>query len=86
MTGAATARPTTPSVNARNSTPNTIASSVNGSATVLWPGRALSCAPCYNGFEFAACGNNVCMQMIDVETVLECARRVLEVPREAAVA
>jgi len=59
---------------------------VNGSATVLWPGRALSCAPCYNGFEFAACGNNVCMQMIDVETVLECARRVLEVPREAAVA
>ena len=33
---------------------------------VLWPGGALPCAPCYNGHEFAHCGNNVCMQMIQL--------------------
>jgi heptosyltransferase II len=37
---------------------------------VLWPGGALPCAPCYNGHEFAQCDNNVCMQMIDVATVV----------------
>ena len=49
---------------------------------VLWPGRSLACAPCYDGREFASCDNNVCMQMIDVksvaERVREVARRVVE--------
>jgi lipopolysaccharide heptosyltransferase II len=36
---------------------------------VLWPGRALACAPCYDGRDFAACDDNRCMQMIDVESV-----------------
>lgn len=37
---------------------------------VLWPGGLLPCAPCYNGHEFAGCSNNVCMQMIDCDTVV----------------
>jgi hypothetical protein len=39
--------------------------------TVLWPGRALPCAPCYDGVEFANCGNNVCMQMIGCREVMD---------------
>jgi heptosyltransferase-2 len=37
---------------------------------VLWPGVALPCAPCYDGREFAACKNNLCMQMIETGDVL----------------
>ena len=37
----------------------------------IWAGKTLPCAPCYDGFEFAACSNNVCMQMIGCEQVLE---------------
>jgi heptosyltransferase-2 len=37
---------------------------------VLWPGVALPCAPCYDGREFAMCGNNRCMQMIETGDVL----------------
>lgn len=39
--------------------------------TALWPGRTLPCAPCYDGYEFAKCGNNVCMQMIGWQTVVD---------------
>lgn len=38
---------------------------------VLWPGGALPCAPCYDGYDFAKCDNNVCTQMIAVESVLD---------------
>jgi len=41
-----------------------------GSA-VLWPGRDLPCAPCYDGRAFAACADNVCMQRITPGAVLE---------------
>jgi heptosyltransferase-2 len=36
----------------------------------LWPGESLPCAPCYDGKEFATCGNNICMQMIEVECIV----------------
>jgi ADP-heptose:LPS heptosyltransferase len=67
-------------------TPPTMFFREEHNVTVMWPGRALSCAPCYNGYEFAECGDNVCMQMIGVESVLQCARRVLDAPREASAA
>jgi heptosyltransferase II len=38
--------------------------------TVLWPGAALPCAPCYDGRDFAMCDNNRCMQMIETADVL----------------
>lgn len=38
--------------------------------TVLWPGAALPCAPCYDGRDFAICDNNRCMQMIETADVL----------------
>jgi heptosyltransferase-2 len=31
---------------------------------VLWPGSDLPCSPCYDGRDFAACADNVCMQRI----------------------
>ena len=37
----------------------------------LWPGSVLPCSPCYDGFEFAKCDNNVCMQMIETKAVVE---------------
>jgi heptosyltransferase-2 len=44
---------------------------------VHWPGRALACAPCYDGREFAACDDNRCMQMIDVDSVLARVRALI---------
>ena len=41
---------------------------------VLWGGERLACRPCYDGREFAACGNNLCMQDIPVADVLLRAR------------
>jgi lipopolysaccharide heptosyltransferase II len=40
-------------------------------AVVLWPGRDLPCAPCYDGREFAACADNLCMQKITPNAALE---------------
>ncbi len=37
---------------------------------VLWPAAALPCAPCYDGRDFAACDDNVCMQAIGVDDAL----------------
>jgi heptosyltransferase-2 len=37
---------------------------------VLWGGRELACRPCYNGRQFAACTNNLCMQGIGVAEVV----------------
>jgi len=47
----------------------------------LWPGGELPCAPCYDGQEFAACDNNVCMQMIDCATVARNVMAAVEAPR-----
>jgi lipopolysaccharide heptosyltransferase II len=43
----------------------------DATASVLWGGDTLACRPCYNGREFAACTNNLCMQMISVDTVTQ---------------
>lgn len=40
-------------------------------AVLLWPGKALPCAPCYDGREFAACADNLCMQRITPEAALD---------------
>jgi len=40
-------------------------------AVVLWPGRDLPCVPCYDGRDFAACADNICMQRITPNAALE---------------
>lgn len=44
----------------------------------LWPGVALPCAPCYDGRNFAACADNVCMQRIAVDDVVARVDALLE--------
>ncbi len=36
---------------------------------VFWGGAGLSCRPCYDGRDFAACENNVCLKELEVEPV-----------------
>jgi heptosyltransferase-2 len=44
---------------------------VEGSdAVALWGGADLACRPCYDGREYARCGDNVCMKGIAVENVV----------------
>ncbi|MEO7085390.1 MAG: glycosyltransferase family 9 protein [Gemmatimonadaceae bacterium] len=45
--------------------------------TVLWGGEALSCRPCYDGREFAKCGDNRCMSSISADVVIRTARTML---------
>jgi heptosyltransferase-2 len=40
-------------------------------AVALWGGSDLACRPCYNGRDYAACTNNVCIQRIQVNDVLQ---------------
>jgi heptosyltransferase-2 len=47
---------------------------------VIWGGSTLACRPCYDGREFAACSNNLCMQDISVAAVLERALAMLAGP------
>lgn len=51
--------------------------------TVLWGGAALACRPCFDGREYAACSNNLCMQDVTVEQVVECALTMLDGRRAA---
>jgi heptosyltransferase-2 len=44
----------------------------------IWGGAHLACRPCYDGREFAACTNNLCVQDVSVEEVLHRARVLLE--------
>lgn len=37
--------------------------------SVIWGGATLPCRPCYDGCEFAACDNNLCMKQISVAEV-----------------
>jgi heptosyltransferase-2 len=46
--------------------------------TVLWGGAHLPCRPCYDGREFAACRDNVCMSSIEPAVVVATARTLLE--------
>jgi heptosyltransferase-2 len=45
--------------------------------TVLWGGAHLPCRPCYDGREFAACRDNICMSSIEPAVVLATARPLL---------
>jgi heptosyltransferase II len=44
---------------------------------VIWGGGNLACRPCYDGREFAACRDNLCMQEIAASTVVERALTML---------
>jgi heptosyltransferase-2 len=46
----------------------------------LWGGVGLACRPCYDGREFNACANNLCIQEIGVSTVVERALALLAPP------
>jgi heptosyltransferase-2 len=45
--------------------------------TVLWGGRHLACRPCYDGRDFAECGDNVCMQSIRVDDAWAAVERLI---------
>ena len=49
--------------------------------TALWGGADLACRPCYDGREYAACANNLCMKDISVERVVERAIAMLSTQR-----
>lgn len=42
----------------------------NAGLTVLWGGEALACRPCYDGKNYAACTDNVCMSSTTPAAVL----------------
>lgn len=44
----------------------------------IWGGARLACRPCYDGREFAACTNNLCMQDITVDAVAQRAGLMLD--------
>jgi heptosyltransferase-2 len=45
--------------------------------SVIWGGARLACRPCYDGREFAACSDNVCMKDIPVAAVADRALEIL---------
>jgi heptosyltransferase II len=47
------------------------------STIALWGGADLACRPCYDGREFAACADNICISRIPVSAVLDAAERLL---------
>jgi heptosyltransferase-2 len=46
-------------------------------ARVLWGGRGRKCRPCYDGRDYAACLDPVCLRGIKVEQVVKAARAML---------
>ena len=52
----------------------------------LWGGADLACRPCYNGREYAACTNNVCIQRIAVTDVMPHVERLVAARRALRVA
>ena len=52
----------------------------DASGAALWGGATLACRPCYDGREFAACTDNLCMQDISVEAALSRALDILGTP------
>lgn len=52
--------------------------SMDATVTVLWGGEFLACRPCYDGREFAACANNICLGSVSPETVFHAAIKRLE--------
>ena len=47
-------------------------------ADAIWGGARLACRPCYDGREFAACTNNLCVQDVSVDEVMRRALILLE--------
>jgi heptosyltransferase-2 len=47
--------------------------SMDESVTALWGGANLACRPCFDGREFAACSDNICMSSITPSQVFEAA-------------
>jgi heptosyltransferase-2 len=47
----------------------------------LWGGADLACRPCYNGREYAACTNNLCIQRIGVTDVMPHVERLVAARR-----
>ena len=47
----------------------------------LWGGEGFACRPCYDGRDFAQCGNNGCVQQITIEMVLDEVERMLAARR-----
>ncbi len=50
----------------------------NGKNLVLWGGEELACRPCYDGKNYAACSNNLCLKSVTVEKVHQEALRLLK--------
>lgn len=53
--------------------------SMDDSVTALWGGSHLACRPCFDGREFAACANNLCLSSIAPHDVVAAARRILAI-------
>jgi heptosyltransferase-2 len=53
---------------------------------VIWGGATLACRPCYDGREFAACRDNLCMQDIPVSAVANRALAMLAAGRRPRLA
>jgi heptosyltransferase-2 len=54
--------------------------SFDDSVTVIWGGEFLACRPCYDGREFAACSNNICLSSITSAAVFEAVATRLKAP------
>lgn len=51
----------------------------------IWGGESLPCRPCYDGREFAACSNNVCMGEITVTQVMNKLREIARTSKSLGV-
>lgn len=44
----------------------------------IWGGEGFACRPCYDGRDYASCGNNGCIQQVTVNKVSEMVQRLLD--------
>jgi heptosyltransferase II len=56
----------------------------DAAADAIWGGDRLACRPCYDGREFAACSNNLCMQDISIVSVINRALAILDARRRTS--
>ena len=52
--------------------------SLNKKSRYIWGGAHLACRPCYDGKEYAACENNLCLKSVDPETVFAELQNILK--------
>ncbi|MBU3555997.1 glycosyltransferase family 9 protein [Polynucleobacter sp. UB-Piko-W3] len=60
-----------------------VISSTRIKTAILEPGKEISCSPCYDGKNYAACNNNICMQNSSVNQVLEKLNMLLLTPNKS---